>query len=397
MSIFLIACLFVLDINMCLTQHVFYLNYLPAIICIVNADGEIQFANKKFKASLPHICNIFTYLFDNPIYVNHLLAEKQTFSGIIELKKSIRKSDDFTTPHSPMSQSIQNLLDKNHIYTNYNNLIKVNINKLNTHELNYIVIINNLTNLLQKQRDLFQLASLQNKLILSMLPRDISNTCLHEKQQVINNHRFVNILFADIVGFTSMCDKSRAKDITQMLNSLFSEFDKLTERFKVFKYETVGDAYVSTTGLFCIQESTSELIYDEDNPEKDKEKTQKIFDFGKELIRVSQRFFMLDSQEPVQIRIGINSGEISRVVGYKVPKFCLFGDTINVASRMQTSALPNSIHMTETTFKNLSPNQGIEYKGITQVKGKQDMPTSIWTYNLPSEAHFKISNRSNSF
>lgn len=379
---------------MCFVNRMVFIDYLPYMMCVVNATGDILVANKKFKANIPNIKNVFEYLFDSTDEILSVLRKEKDYTCILELRKTIRSSDDFLNPRSIVSRSIQNLLDKNHIVTPENNLIQVKIISVSH---NYIVAIHNISNILQKQRDLFTLATLQNKLITKMLPSNLSISYINNSEHSIRHHRFVNVLFADIVGFTNMCNSCRSKDVVLLLDSLFSEFDNLTEKYKVVKYETVGDAYVCTTGLFNVDKSSSDLEYDNDDSQPDSEKVQNLFDFAKELFQISQRFTMLDTKEPIKIRIGINTGELSSgVVGYKVPKFCLFGDTINVASRMQTLSFPNCIQMTSTTYSYLTNRSGIEPRGVINVKGKPPMRTYMWTYYTRSLEDICSAGRSNS-
>ncbi|EKX31507.1 hypothetical protein GUITHDRAFT_55545, partial [Guillardia theta CCMP2712] len=171
----------------------------------------------------------------------------------------------------------------------------------------------------------------------------------------------VTIFFSDIVGFTTMsCDLAPGK-ISDMLDRLYSVFDRLSHELGIYKLETIGDAYMAITNLVEEQEHQHALL---------------IARFAIEALYAANST-LIDTEAPekgyVQIRVGIHSGPIvANVVGTRRPKYTLFGDTVNTASRMESNSLPSKIHCSLVTANSnydwakeivLLPRGDIEVKG----------------------------------
>ena len=365
---------------MCLLNRQFkYLDHLPNMVCVTGESGEIVFANKKFKRYMPDVDNVFTFLFGNSTQMDQMiqvLNDNKVFSKIVEIKEKTRKSDDFQ----------EGVVIGN---TSKNGWHKVYISKVENKLFSNLCVVSQF-----QFTNTVNVMNLQNMLVTSLFPKEILNSY---PKKLIKRHRFCNVLFVDIVGFTPMCAESDPEDVVHLLNELFTTFDSITEKYKIFKYETVGDAYVGTTGVFSQSDNT--LEFDEDNASEDATKTQNMFECAKAMLLAANEFVMLNTLTPIQLRIGINSGVLcSSIVGTKVPKFCLFGDTINVASRMQTTADPNTIHMSATSHQMLINKADVEFRGISQIKGKGAMPTFMWKAPvLPSLINLQHIYRSKSF
>ena len=151
----------------------------------------------------------------------------------------------------------------------------------------------------------------------------------------------VSILFADIVGFTNMSSRLQTTSMIKVLNKLFSAFDKLAIHLGVFKVETIGDCYMCVAG--------HDLATKKDH-------ARLMVQMGLSMIDEAQNIFLPDSEEPVRIRVGINTGPVhAGVVGLSKPRYCLFGDTVNVASRMETTSKPGQLHVSEATYSSCFP------------------------------------------
>ena len=144
---------------------------------------------------------------------------------------------------------------------------------------------------------------------------------------IADEHSDVTVLFSDIVGFTKMTSIKPTIEIIEMLNFLFSEFDDLTEKHDVYKVETIGDAYMVAAGH----------LKGDPNP------TERVLSMASDMLKVVERI-----GGGLQIRIGIHHGEAhTGVVGVKMPRFCFFGDTINTASRMESTSFPMCVQVSE--------------------------------------------------
>ncbi|KAH9513755.1 Soluble guanylate cyclase 88E, partial [Bulinus truncatus] len=171
----------------------------------------------------------------------------------------------------------------------------------------------------------------------------------------------VTILFSDVVGFTTICSQITPMEVVSMLNAMYTQFDQLSENHSVYKVETIGDAYMAVSGA----------------PTVTKYHALHMCDMALDM-RVSMKNLLNPSNnETMKIRIGIHTGTtVAGVVGIKMPRYCLFGDTVNTASRMETSGEAMKIHISETTKKELENYPYVvENRGSIDVKGKGQMKT----------------------
>eukprot|EP00057_Strongylocentrotus_purpuratus_P014976 XP_011669450.1 PREDICTED: guanylate cyclase soluble subunit beta-2 isoform X1 [Strongylocentrotus purpuratus] len=198
-------------------------------------------------------------------------------------------------------------------------------------------------------------------LLHSMLPRQVADQLREGKKVEAGEFEMVTILFSDIVSFTNICAECRPIDIVNMLNALYTRFDKLTTVHDVYKVETIGDAYMVVGGLPIPMASHAARIANQ----------------ALGMMFICKEVMSPVTREPIGIRVGIHSGPVvSGVVGEKMPRYCLFGDTVNTASRMESHGLPSRIHLSCHTHRCL---QGYPFRfserGEIVVKGKGTMRT----------------------
>ncbi|KXZ52655.1 hypothetical protein GPECTOR_9g700 [Gonium pectorale] len=189
-------------------------------------------------------------------------------------------------------------------------------------------------------------------------------------------HRCVTVLFADIVGFTSMCDCLEPLQVMAFLNGLFMRFDSLCDVYGVYKVETIGDCFMVVGGLITFDEDGFKAVRQDGS--EDELHAVKVMSFAKAMQREVGGMYMPHDGQPLKLRVGLHSGPVTAgIVGSKMPRFCLFGDTVNTASRMESTCEPGAIHASAATAA-LLPDEAWVSTGGVQVKGKGEMRTFLW-------------------
>ncbi|XP_016532262.1 retinal guanylyl cyclase 2 isoform X2 [Poecilia formosa] len=198
------------------------------------------------------------------------------------------------------------------------------------------------------------------KLLSEMLPPSVAEALKTGASVEPEYFDQVTIYFSDIVGFTTISSLSDPIEVVDLLNDLYTLFDAVLSNHDVYKVETIGDAYMVASGL----------------PKRNGNKhAAEIANMSLNILSSVGSFHMRHMPDvPVRIRIGIHSGPcVAGVVGLTMPRYCLFGDTVNTASRMESTGLPYRIHVNCSTVNILrSLNEGykIEVRGKTELKGK---------------------------
>ncbi|MGD2183062.1 adenylate/guanylate cyclase domain-containing protein [Lusitaniella coriacea] len=199
------------------------------------------------------------------------------------------------------------------------------------------------------------------RLLLNILPEPIANQLKHSQSAIAEHFDEVSILFADIVGFTPLSARLKPIELVTLLNQVFSSFDELAERYGLEKIKTIGDAYMVAAGL----------------PIPRVDHADAIANMALAMQHVVSNFDM-KLGDNLQIRIGINTGVvIAGVIGTKKFIYDLWGDAVNVASRMESSGKPGCIQITESTYKQLTGKYILEKRGEIEIKGKGAM-TTYW-------------------
>lgn len=200
------------------------------------------------------------------------------------------------------------------------------------------------------------------KLLLNILPQKIAEQLKRDGNPIARSFDEATILFADIVGFTPLASRYSPTVMVEVLNRLFCEFDTLAERHQLEKIKTIGDSYMVAAGL----------------PEERDDHAVAIADMALDMQQVLDDFSHGFSR-PLQLRIGINSGKVvAGVIGKKKFIYDLWGDSVNVASRMESSGEPGQIQISQATYMLLrDEGYGIEHRGQIKVKGKGLM-TTYW-------------------
>ncbi|KAM7542665.1 hypothetical protein Aperf_G00000018852 [Anoplocephala perfoliata] len=203
-------------------------------------------------------------------------------------------------------------------------------------------------------------------LIAKMLPPSVAQALLSGAPVDPEAFSEVTISFSDIIGFTTISAKSTPLQIVNLLNELYSTFDDMIQTFDVYKVETIGDAYMVASGL-PIRNGNRHA--------------GEIATMALELISISGSFKIPHMPGvPLYLRLGINSGPcVAGVIGLTMPRYCLFGDTVNTASRMESTSKAFRIHVSPQTKAILDELGGyhLEHRGKVLLKGKGEVD-SYW-------------------
>ena len=212
----------------------------------------------------------------------------------------------------------------------------------------------------------------QSRLLNDVFPKHIADK-LRKGEKIEPDYReCVTIFFSDIVGFTEICSMIDASKVSQMLDRLYTAFDALLDEHRIFKVETIGDAYMAVTNLV------------EDQPN---DHALRIAHFAIHAIEAANRI-SIDPQRAdmgtINIRVGFHSGPVvANVVGTRNQRYCLFGDTVNTASRMEANSEAGRIHCSDQAAKILhkqmilagSKYLNVSCRGEIPIKGKGNMKT----------------------
>lgn len=191
-------------------------------------------------------------------------------------------------------------------------------------------------------------------LLLNILPRAIATRLKLKPGTIAESFPEVTILFADICGFTALAARRSPEETVELLNTVFSAFDRLAEAHDLEKIKTVGDAYMVVGGLPTPRADHAEAI------------ATLALDMQTELAKLNQQ-----TGEALALRIGIHTGAaVAGVIGTKKFSYDLWGDSVNTASRMQSHGLADHVQITEDTRWRLGDGFECQERGVIEVKGK---------------------------
>uniref|UniRef100_A0A671VJI3 Guanylate cyclase n=1 Tax=Sparus aurata TaxID=8175 RepID=A0A671VJI3_SPAAU len=198
------------------------------------------------------------------------------------------------------------------------------------------------------------------KLLTQMLPPSVAEALKVGGTVEPEHFDSVTIYFSDIVGFTTISANSEPIEVVDLLNDLYTVFDAIIGNHDVYKVETIGDAYMVASGLPV---------------PNDNRHAAEIANMALDILSAVGTFKMRHMPDvPVRIRIGLHTGPcVAGVVGLTMPRYCLFGDTVTTASRMESGGMPYRIHVHQSTVKvlrELNLGYKVELRGRTDVKGK---------------------------
>jgi guanylate cyclase len=196
-------------------------------------------------------------------------------------------------------------------------------------------------------------------LLLNILPRSIADKLKADTSTIADQFAAASILFADVVDFTPLSDRLQPAEVVGILDDLFTHFDLLAERYDVEKIKTIGDCYMVAAGV--------------PTPRADHARVMALMALD---MRDAMRSQDAVGHLGLEIRIGINSGPVvAGVIGRKRFLYDLWGDAVNMASRMESHGTPGRIQVTQATYQLLCDEFELERRGTVPIKGKGDVET----------------------
>lgn len=199
------------------------------------------------------------------------------------------------------------------------------------------------------------------KLLLNILPQVIAEQLKQQPTTIADSFLEVTVLFADIVGFTELSNRTSPPELVELLNEIFCLFDELAETHGVEKIKTIGDAYMAVAGLPHQRHDHAIAI------------ANMALDMQQAVVKFNQ-----EQNQSFRIRIGISTGPVvAGVIGLKKFAYDLWGDTVNTASRMESHGIPGCIQVSEDSYHLLKSNYIFKTRGLIKIKGKGEMMTYL--------------------
>jgi adenylate cyclase len=197
------------------------------------------------------------------------------------------------------------------------------------------------------------------ELLLNILPPSIARRLKLDVGTIADGFAGVTVLFADIVGFTRMSARLPPERIVDVLNELFCQFDDVAGHLGLEKIKTIGDCYMVAGGL----------------PEPRVDHAEAIAEMALAMLRIVTEI-ATRMQEPLDVRIGIHSGPVvAGVIGKRKFIYDMWGDTVNIASRMESHGLPGTIQLSDASRRLLDGKFRLQRRGMVEIKGKGAMET----------------------
>ena len=198
-----------------------------------------------------------------------------------------------------------------------------------------------------------------DKLLLNILPKSIAERLKNGESLIADDFEDSTVLFADLAGFTKLSSTISATDVVMQLNSIFSLFDGLLIKYSLEKIKTIGDCYMLVGGL----------------PEPDNNHADSVARMALEMLDTIEQINTKTDQS-LKVRIGINSGPVAAgVIGKEKFIYDLWGDTVNVASRMETFGSNSKIHVSSNTYLQLKDYYNFTKRDKINIPGKGSMQT----------------------
>ncbi|HNJ05897.1 MAG TPA: adenylate/guanylate cyclase domain-containing protein, partial [Leptospiraceae bacterium] len=200
-----------------------------------------------------------------------------------------------------------------------------------------------------------------DKLLLNILPQEIAEELKKTDQVAPQSYDQVTVLFTDLVGFTRIAENLPPQDLLRELDSCFSSFDRIIKKHKIEKIKTIGDSYMcaggvphrnKTNAIDCVLAALNMITY-------------------MKRLKADREAHGLPCWE---IRLGIHTGHlVAGVIGKEKFAYDIWGDTVNLASRMESSGVPMQVNISRATYELVSNLFDCEFRGAVQAKNKGEI------------------------
>ena len=219
---------------------------------------------------------------------------------------------------------------------------------------------NSMTSSIREKTEQIEEKNRENEaLLLNILPGEIAARLKGGEQDIADSFAEVTVLFGDLVGFTSLSSKIPPDRLVEMLNALFSRFDQSANELGIEKIKTIGDCYMAVCGL----------------PKPCANHAEKMARMALRMTAATHEYG-LEHGLDLRLRIGLNSGPVvAGVIGTSKFIYDLWGNTVNLASRMESTGVPGEIQVTRSVYEQLKGEFEFESRGVVQVKGKGEIET----------------------
>jgi adenylate cyclase len=197
-------------------------------------------------------------------------------------------------------------------------------------------------------------------LLLNVLPAEVAQRLQSDPNSIADHFDEASILFADVVDFTPLSSRLDAREVVGLLDRLFTSFDALVDRYDVEKIKTIGDCYMAAAGV----------------PNRRPDHAHALAGLALEMRECAKNCLPDGAGHDLRLRIGISSGPVvAGVIGRRRFLYDLWGDTVNMASRMESHGAPDEIQITRSTWELLDDHFVTEPIGLVDVKGKGEIET----------------------
>jgi class 3 adenylate cyclase len=219
---------------------------------------------------------------------------------------------------------------------------------------------NSMTKSIREKTEVINEKNRENEaLLLNILPGEIAARLKGGEQEIADSFADVTVLFGDLVAFTALSSETSAAEIVAMLNGLFSKFDQVAVEMGIEKIKTIGDCYMAVCGL----------------PSTCPDHAERMARMALRMVEATRQYGQERGMN-LEMRIGINSGPVvAGVIGATKFIYDLWGDTVNLASRMESTGVPGVVQVTRNVYERLQDNFEFEHRGLVQVKGKGEIDT----------------------
>ncbi|MGK7923027.1 MAG: adenylate/guanylate cyclase domain-containing protein [Trichodesmium sp.] len=297
-----------------------------------------MYGYSKCSELIANLINIQTQLYVNPQRRQEFIETINKYGEISNFESQVYRSDGSIIWISEKARAVRN----------------------SQHEIAfYEGIVEDITLRKQAEAALRVEQEKSERLLMNILPEPIAFRLKQDTSAIADYFEKATILFSDIVGFTPIAAEVSPIELVNLLNQIFSKFDYLADSYGLEKIKTIGDAYMVAGGLPVPTENHAEAI------------ANMALDMQQEIMK-----FQTDIGRQFQIRIGINTGPVvAGVIGTKKFIYDLWGDAVNVASRMESSGEPGKIQVTSQTYDLLKEQYIFAERGIIRVKGRGEMMT----------------------